>query len=260
MDAWIREKLAGWTATCGLVIVIVMVVALWRHASFHRPLSFLLLLLVAVLIVIVANRVRRSIDLLTPPRHGVGYPSAEKPSYIKDSHSAPSGRSSPRSDSAASATRGAEASPLSARGAAVSSPGQGTDRPAAAHPTPPDPPDNYATIDGAISHAQRAGFIIVSFFDAGVPLPRRLDAVGAEILYMVFSHVAEVDKNAPITVTGGATQEEVTLSIAVLTSSADVLGKRRLGEIRALVDVLGGRVDTDVQAGTWTVTARVNRG
>ena len=130
MDAWIREKLAGWTATCGLVIVIVMVVALWRHASFHRPLSFLLLLLVAVLIVIVANRVRRSIDLLTPPRHGVGYPSAEKPSYIKDSHSAPSGRSSPRSDSAASATRGTEASPLSARGAAVSSPGQGTDRPA----------------------------------------------------------------------------------------------------------------------------------
>ena len=72
MDAWIREKLAGWTATCGLVIVIVMVVALWRHASFDRPLSFLLLLLVAVLIVIVANRVRRSIDLLTPPRHGVG--------------------------------------------------------------------------------------------------------------------------------------------------------------------------------------------
>ena len=256
MDAWIREKLAGWTATCGLVIVIVMVVALWRHASFHRPLSFLLLLLVAVLIVIVANRVRRSIDLLTPPRHGVGYPSTEKPSYIKDSHSAPSGRSSPRSDSAASATRGAEASPLSARGAAVSSPGQGTDRPAAAHPTPPD---NYATIDGAISHAQRSGFIVISFFDAGVPLPRRLDAVGAEILYMVFSHVAEVDKNAPITVTGGATQEEVTLSIAVLTSSADVLGKRRLGEIRALVDVLGGRVDTDVQAGTWTVTARVDR-
>ena len=84
--------------------------------------------------------------------------------------------------------------------------------------------------------------------------------MGAEILYMVFSHVAEVDKNAPITVTGGATQEEVTLTISVLTSSADVLGKRRLGEIRALVDVLGGRVDTDVQAGTWTVTARVDRG
>ena len=138
----------------------------------------------------------------------------------------------------------------------MSSPGQGTDRPAAAHPTPPD---NYATIDGAISHAQRSGFIVISFFDAGAPLPRRLDAVGAEILYMVFSHVAEVDKNAPITVTGGATQEEVTLTISVLTSSADVLGKRRLGEIRALVDVLGGRVDTDVQAGTWTVTARVDR-
>ena len=256
MDAWIREKLAGWTATCGLVIAITVVVALWRRISFHRLLSFLLLLLVVVVIVIVADRVRRSIDLLTPPRHGVGFPSAEKPSYIKDSHSAPSVHPSPRSDSTASATRDAKASPLSTRGAAASSPGQGTDRPAA----PPDPPDNYATIDGAISHAQRSGFIIVSFFDAGVPLPRRLDAVGAEILYMVFSHVAEVDKNAPITVTGGATQEEVTLSISVLTSSADVLGKRRLGEIRALVDVLGGRVDTDVQAGTWTVTTRVNRG
>ena len=207
MDAWIREKLAGWTATCGLVIVITVVVALWRRISFHRLLSFLLLLLVVVVIVIVADRVRRSIDLLTPPRHGVGFPSAEKPSYMKDSRSAPSGHPAPRSDSTAGATRGA---------------------------------------------MQRR--------DAGVPLPRRLDAVGAEILYMVFSHVAEVDKNAPITVTGGATQEEVTLSIAVLTSSADVLGKRRLGEIRALVDILGGRVDTDVQAGTWTVTARVNRG
>ena len=252
MDAWIREKLAGWTATCGLVIVITVVVALWRRISFHRLLSFLLLLLVVVVIVIVADRVRRSIDLLTPPRHGVGFPSAEKPSYIKDSRSAPSGHPSPRCDSTAGATRGAKASPLSTRGAAASSPGQGTNRPAAPRPAPP--------IDGAISHAQRSGFIIVSFFDAGVPLPRRLDAVGAEILYMVFSHVAEVDKNAPITVTGGATQEEVTLTISVLTSSADVLGKRRLGEIRALVDVLGGRVDTDVQAGTWTVTTRVNRG
>ena len=170
MDAWIREKLAGWTATCGLVIVIVMVVALWRHASFHRPLSFLLLLLVAVLIVIVANRVRRSIDLLTPPRHGVGYPSAEKPSYIKDSHSAPSGRSSPRSDSAASATRGAEASPLSARGAAVSSHGQGTDRPAAAHPTPPD---NYATIDARASSSSASSTRASPFLGASTPWVRR---------------------------------------------------------------------------------------
>ena len=50
------------------------------------------------------------------------------------------------------------------------------------------------------------------------------DAVGAEILYLVFSHIAELDKNASLTVTGSATEEALTLTISALTDRALVLG------------------------------------
>ena len=48
------------------------------------------------------------------------------------------------------------------------------------------------------------------------------DPVGAEILYLAFSHIAELDKNASLTVTGSATEEALTLS--ALTDRAPVLG------------------------------------
>ena len=83
------------------------------------------------------------------------------------------------------------------------------------------------------------------------------DAVGAEILYLAFSHIAELDKNASLTVTGSATEEALTLTISALTDRAPVLGARRMGEIRALATTMGGSVDTDAQAANWTLTARL---
>ena len=83
------------------------------------------------------------------------------------------------------------------------------------------------------------------------------DAVGAEILYLAFSHIAELDKNASLTVTGSATEEALTLTISALTDRAPVLGGRHMGEIRALATSVGGSVDTDTQAASWTLTARL---
>ena len=83
------------------------------------------------------------------------------------------------------------------------------------------------------------------------------DAVGAEILYLAFSHIAELDKNASLTVTGSATEEALTLTISALTDRALVLGARHMGEIRVLATSVGGSVDTDTRAASWTLTARL---
>ena len=69
-------------------------------------------------------------------------------------------------------------------------------------PAPADPPSNFATIDGAISYAQQSGFSIINLFTAHTPLSEYRDAVGAEIIYLVLSHIGELDKNASVTVSG----------------------------------------------------------
>lgn len=83
------------------------------------------------------------------------------------------------------------------------------------------------------------------------------EAAGAEILYLRLSHLAELDKNASLTVTGSAAKEALTLTVSALTDLAHALGKRRMGEILALVASLGGSVDTDEEADTWTLPARL---
>ena len=83
------------------------------------------------------------------------------------------------------------------------------------------------------------------------------DPVGAEILYLAFSHIAELDKNASHTVTGSATEEALTLTLSALTDRAPVLGARHMGEIRVLATSVGGSVDTDTRAASWTLTARL---
>lgn len=124
-------------------------------------------------------------------------------------------------------------------------------------PTHPQPPSNFASIDGAITYAQQSGFTIINLFNEYAPLSKYGDAVGAEILYLAFSHIAELDKNASLTVTGSATEEALTLTISALTDRAPVLGARHMGEIRALATSVGGSVDTDTQAASWTLTARL---
>ena len=121
----------------------------------------------------------------------------------------------------------------------------------------PQPPSDFASIDGAITYAQQSGFTIINLFNEYAPLSKYGDAVGAEILYLAFSHIAEIDKNASLTVTGSATEEALTLTISALTDRAPVLGARRMGEIRALATTMGGSVDTDAQAANWTLTARL---
>ena len=142
-------------------------------------------------------------------------------------------------------------------------------RHAAGHPSPevpahlatppatPTQPSDFASIDGAITYAQQSGFTIINLFNEYAPLSEYRDAVGAEILYLVFSHIAELDKNASLTVTGSATEEALTLTISALTDRAPVLGARHMGEIRALATSVGGSVDTDTQAASWTLTARL---
>ena len=124
-------------------------------------------------------------------------------------------------------------------------------------PTHPQPPSDFASIDGAITYAQQSGFTIINLFNEYAPLSEYGDAVGAEILYLAFSHIAELDKNASLTVTGSATEEALTLTISALTDRAPVLGARHMGEIRALATSVGGSVDTDTQAASWTLTARL---
>lgn len=162
-------------------------------------------------------------DWKTPPRHAAGSPSPEAHAHLATPPATP-----------------------------------------ALHPTAtampqnhPQPPSDFASIDGAITYAQQSGFTIINLFNEYAPLSKYGDAVGAEILYLAFSHIAEIDKNASLTVTGSATEEALTLTISALTDRAPVLGARRMGEIRALATTMGGSVDTDAQAASWTLTARL---
>ena len=162
-------------------------------------------------------------DWKTPPRHAAGSPSPEAPAHLATPPATP-----------------------------------------ALHPTAtampqnhPQPPSDFASIDGAITYAQQSGFTIINLFNEYAPLSKYGDAVGAEILYLAFSHIAEIDKNASLTVTGSATEEALTLTISALTDRAPVLGARRMGEIRALATTMGGSVDTDAQAANWTLPARL---
>ena len=162
-------------------------------------------------------------DWKTPPRHGVGHPSATLPANLTGP------------------------TPTPARAQAAS-----RERPAA-----PTPPGNFATIDGAISYAQQSGFSIINLFTAHTPLSEYRDAVGAEIIYLVLSHIGELDKNASVTVTGSAMDGALTLTISALTPEASVLGARRMGEIRALIDSVSGSVETNEQVGAWSLTAHI---
>lgn len=81
--------------------------------------------------------------------------------------------------------------------------------------------------------------------------------MGAEIIYLVLSHIAEIDKNASITVSGSAIDGALTLTISALTAQSRVLAERHMGEIRALADALNGTVETDEQISTWTLTADI---
>ena len=115
----------------------------------------------------------------------------------------------------------------------------------------------FATIDGAISYAQQSGFSIINLFTEHTPLNDFREAVGAEIIYLVLSHIAELDKNASVTVTGSAMDGALTLTISALTPEASVLGARRMGEIRALAESLNGTVETNEHVGAWSLTAHI---
>ena len=162
-------------------------------------------------------------DWKTPPRHAAGSPSPEAPAHLATPPATP-------------------VLPPTAT---------------AMPQNHPQPPSDFASIDGAITSAQQSGFTIINLFNEYAPLSKYGDAVGAEILYLAFSHIAEIDKNASLTVTGSATEEALTLTISALTDRAPVLGARRMGEIRALATTMGGSVDTDAQAANWTLTARL---
>lgn len=124
-------------------------------------------------------------------------------------------------------------------------------------PAPADPPSNFATIDGAISYAQQSGFSIINLFTAHTSLSEYRDAVGAEIIYLVLSHIGELDKNASVTVSGSAMDGDLTVTMSALTAQASVLGARRMGEIRALAESLNGTVETNEQVGAWSLTAHI---
>lgn len=163
-------------------------------------------------------------DWKTPPRHALDHPAATLPANL------------------------AGPTPTPARAQAASR----------ERPTPPTPPGDFATIDGAISYAQQSGFSIINLFTEHTPLNDFREAVGAEIIYLVLSHIAEIDKNASVTVTGSAMDGALTLTISALTPEASVLGGRRMGEIRALIDRVSGSVETDEQVGTWSLTAHLD--
>ena len=162
-------------------------------------------------------------DWKTPPRHRAGDFSADTPTSLTD----PSGT---HVDPQASVRE---------------------------RPAPADPPSNFATIDGAISYAQQSGFSIINLFTAHTLLSEYRDAVGAEIIYLVLSHIGELDKNASVTVSGSAMDGDLTVTMSALTAQASVLGARRMGEIRALAESLNGTVETDEQVGAWSLTAHI---
>lgn len=165
-------------------------------------------------------------DWKTPPRHGVGHPSATLPANLTGP------------------------TPTPARAQAAS-----RERPAA-----PTPPGNFATIDGAISYAQQSGFSIINLFAEHTPLNDFREAVGAEIIYLVLSHIAELDKFASTTVSGDATDTDCALAIRVISTEADALAQRPMGEIRTLAESQGGTMDINAQAGTWTLNVHLSLG
>ena len=124
-------------------------------------------------------------------------------------------------------------------------------------PSAPKPPTDFASIDGAISYAQQSGFSIINLFTAHTPLSEYRDAVGAEIIYLVLSHIGELDKNASVTVSGSAMDGDLTVTMSALTAQASVLGARRMGEIRALAESLNGTVETNEHVGAWSLTAHI---
>ena len=192
----------------------------WSSAVVTAAASYLI-----VFIVVAATAGIRFLyrDWKTPPRHALDRPAATLPANL------------------------AGPTPTPARAQAAS-----RERPA-----PPTPPSNFATIDGAISYAQQSGFSIINLFTEHTPLNDFREAVGAEIIYLVLSHIAEIDKNASVTVTGSAMDGALTLTISALTPEASVLGGRRMGEIRALIDSVSGSVETDEQVGAWSLTAHL---
>ena len=192
----------------------------WSSAVVTAAASYLI-----VFIVVAATAGIRFLyrDWKTPPRHALDHPAATLPANL------------------------AGPTPTPARAQAAS-----RERPA-----PPTPPSNFATIDGAISYAQQSGFSIINLFTEHTPLNDFREAVGAETIYLVLSHIAEIDKNASVTVTGSAMDGALTLTISALTSEASVLGGRRMGEIRALIDSVSGSVETDEQVGAWSLTAHL---
>ncbi|WP_314974997.1 hypothetical protein [Actinomyces bouchesdurhonensis] len=192
----------------------------WSSAVVTAAASYLIVFIVVAVAVGIRFLYR---DWKTPPRHAAGRPSPEVPAHLATPPATP-------------------ALPPTAT---------------AMPQTHPQPPSDFASIDGAITYAQQSGFTIINLFNEYAPLSKYGDAVGAEILYLAFSHIAEIDKNASLTVTGSATEEALTLTISALTDRAPVLGARRMGEIRALATTMGGSVDTDAQAASWTLTARL---
>lgn len=220
-----RDKLL----TCAIIIAIMSLNIVlgsffspgsWSSAVVTAAASYLI-----VFIVVAAAAGIRALyrDWKTPPRHGDGHPAATLPANL------------------------AGPTPTPARAQAAS-----RERPA-----PPAPPSNFATIDGAISYAQQSGFSIINLFTEHTPLNDFREAVGAETIYLVLSHIAEIDKNASVTVTGSAMDGALTLTISALTSEASVLGGRRMGEIRALIDSVSGSVETDEQVGAWSLTVHL---
>ena len=165
-------------------------------------------------------------DWKTPPRHAAGRPSPEVPAHLATPPATPTLRPTTT----------------------------------ATPPNHPQPPSNFASIDGAITYAQQSGFTIINLFNEYAPLSVYRDAVGAEILYLAFSHIAELDKFASITVSGAATDTDCTLAIRVISIEADTLAQRPMGEIRALAESQGGTMDTNAQAGTWTLSVHLPLG
>ena len=192
----------------------------WSPAVVTAAASYLIVFIVVAAAVGIRFLYR---DWKTPPRHALDRPAATLPANL------------------------AGPTPTPARAQAAS-----RERPA-----PPTPPSNFATIDGAISYAQQSGFSIINLFTEHTPLNDFREAVGAEIIYLVLSHIAEIDKNASVTVTGSAMDGALTLTISALTPEASVLGGRRMGEIRALIDSVSGSVETGEQVGAWSLTAHL---
>lgn len=121
----------------------------------------------------------------------------------------------------------------------------------------PSPARNQATIAGAIARAQLSGSSVISLFMPDDTLPTDTDALGAQLVEATLSHIRALDETASITISGSSTWAECTLSISALTAYAPVLGAHSVDDIRALAASTGGSVDTDTQADTWTLTARL---